>query len=285
MPPCPVVGILVWVGASRVLRLSAMKLICFPLSRNAPPIRPAPSKRDWMDATPQSYAYRCLPLTIANSHGWEILNPAAFTASWNGRDDKTEMTVTYDPDAPVADDAVVKGMSHFGSGVLTFELPMMFKTPPGWNIMVQGPINRPKDGIAPLTGVIETDWSPYTFTMNWLFTRPDHAVRFEQDEPIAHIFPVRRSTLEKVEPEIRPIIEDVDRKAMNDLWRDSRGDFIEALDERAEWAVDEKWQKAYYRGMRPDGRPGAKDHQIKLHVKDFEPVGPHADIWPNRRPK
>ena len=38
--------------------------------------------------------------------------------------------------------------------------------------MVQGPINRPKDGIAALPGIIETDWSPYSFTMNWMFTRP-----------------------------------------------------------------------------------------------------------------
>ena len=30
--------------------------------------------RAWMDATPHSFAYRCLPLTVANSHGWEILN-------------------------------------------------------------------------------------------------------------------------------------------------------------------------------------------------------------------
>ena len=37
-------------------------------------MRPAPHRRDWMDESPDRYAYRCLPLAIANTHGWELLN-------------------------------------------------------------------------------------------------------------------------------------------------------------------------------------------------------------------
>ena len=42
-------------------------------------------QRDWMDATPNRYAYRCLPLTITNQTGWWIRNPVGFTAAWSGR--------------------------------------------------------------------------------------------------------------------------------------------------------------------------------------------------------
>src|SRR6516164_748572 len=42
-------------------------------------------QRDWMDATPSRFAYRCLPLTIANQTGWWIKNPVGFTAVWRGR--------------------------------------------------------------------------------------------------------------------------------------------------------------------------------------------------------
>jgi hypothetical protein len=28
-----------------------------------------------MDASPEAFAYRCLPLNIANAHGWGILTP------------------------------------------------------------------------------------------------------------------------------------------------------------------------------------------------------------------
>ena len=51
-----------------------MDLTCFLHPGWQPLIRPAPARRDWMDATPESFAYRCLPLDIANAHGWELLN-------------------------------------------------------------------------------------------------------------------------------------------------------------------------------------------------------------------
>jgi hypothetical protein len=254
-----------------------MKLICHSLSEDPPPLRAAPAKRDWMDATPESYAYRCLPLTIANSHGWEVINPMGFTAEWNGQVGKEAVALAFDDDKAMPTASYVKPMSHFGSATLTFELPFLMKTPPGWNLFVTGPINRPKDAIAALSGVIETDWSPYTFTMNWLFTRANAKVRFEPGEPIAHFFPVRRGQLERVEPEVRDIHEDLDRKGQNDAWRDSRAGFLKGLSEKEAAAVAEKWQKAYYRGARPDGKPGTKDHDIKMRLAEFTPGGRIAE--------
>ncbi len=47
-------------------------------------LRPAPARRDWMDESPGGFANRCLPLTIANSHGWEVVGDCGFEALWNG---------------------------------------------------------------------------------------------------------------------------------------------------------------------------------------------------------
>jgi hypothetical protein len=47
-----------------------------------------------------------------------------------------------------------------------------------------------KDGIQPLVGLIETDWLPFPFTMNWIFTRPG-TVKFEKGEPFCFITPGR----------------------------------------------------------------------------------------------
>jgi hypothetical protein len=54
-------------------------------------------------------------------------------------------------------------LSHFAHGILTFQLNYLFRTEPGWNMFATGPTNNPKDGIAPLSGVIEIDWLPYPF--------------------------------------------------------------------------------------------------------------------------
>jgi hypothetical protein len=65
-------------------------------------IRPAPLERAWMDATDRRFAYRCLPLNIANGHGWEILCPAGFTASWDGQPAKEAVQVRPDAGAAAA---------------------------------------------------------------------------------------------------------------------------------------------------------------------------------------
>ena len=50
-----------------------MKLVAHVIDGHHVDIRPAPVERDWMEATNQRYAYRCLPLNIANAYGWEVL--------------------------------------------------------------------------------------------------------------------------------------------------------------------------------------------------------------------
>lgn len=123
-------------------------------------IRPASVDRVWMDETGDRFAYRCLPLAIANAHGWEIGCRSGFTAVWDGTKKQQAIRILAD------EGTVAPAISHFGSGVLTFHIPCIFRTPPGYDLWVQGPVNRPKDAVAALQAVIETDWAPYSFTMN-----------------------------------------------------------------------------------------------------------------------
>jgi len=244
-----------------------MKLECYLYPGWQPRIRPAGRRRDWMDDTPESFAYRCLPLAIANMHGWEISNPAGFAARWNGGRDVRDIEIRLDDAAQPAAEVPV---SLFGQGTLTFHVPGLFRTEPGWNLCVGGPPNAVKDGIAPLTGVLETDWSPYSFTMNWIFTRPGQWVRFEQDEPIAFFFPVQRTAIETVEPSFHAIEQAPDLQAMFEQWRESRDAFQQRMREAPPADPADKWQKLYYRGLCPDGQPGAANHQTKLRLRDFK---------------
>jgi hypothetical protein len=179
-----------------------------------------------MDQSNQAFAYRCLPLVIANSHGWEILSPVAFEAEWSGSNALDGIKIT--PLTPFGDFPPV--MSHFGEGVLTFHVLGLFRTDPKVNLWVTGPVNRPKHGIQALTGVVETDWSVASFTMNWKFTAPGVRIRFEKDEPFCFFFPLPRGTLDEIEPEIKSI-----SAAGDDIyggytaWRESRSNFIETL--------------------------------------------------------
>ena len=44
----------------------------------------APPRRTWMDRSAGQFAYRCLPVVIANQTGWVVRNQVEFTAVWNG---------------------------------------------------------------------------------------------------------------------------------------------------------------------------------------------------------
>ena len=71
-----------------------MKLTCYAGHEHGPrpEIRPAPAVRDWM-ATSQSFATRCLPLNIANSHGWELLCPVGFDCVWDGGNAQSSLAI------------------------------------------------------------------------------------------------------------------------------------------------------------------------------------------------
>ena len=58
-------------------------------------------RRDWMDATPNRYAYRCLPLTIVNQTGWLVKNPVGFTAIWDGNPGPGTIDFWFDADPHV----------------------------------------------------------------------------------------------------------------------------------------------------------------------------------------
>jgi Family of unknown function (DUF6065) len=235
-----------------------MKLTAYVSDGHRIDVRPAPIERDWMSATHQRFAYRCLPLNIANAHGWEILCPSGFVATWNGGKGKEAIEIF--PDAG----SVAPAVSHFAHGVLTFHVPCLFQTEQGFDLMVQGPINRPKDGIAALSGIVETDWAPYSFTMNWVFTRPGAAVRFEKDEPYCHVFPLQRGQLEAFTPKVAPLAENPELKRDHESWMTQRGQFIMDLQQENSAARDEGWQRSYFRGH------GGNTPNTRLRLKDFE---------------
>ena len=239
------------------LQITAYEVVEDPL-----PLQAADRKRDWMEDTIDRFAYRCLPLAIANQVGWDILCPASFTARWNGKDDLKDIKISFHgEESPLV-------ASHFGHGVLTFSLGYLFRTTKSHNLWVKGPTNCLKDGIAPLEGLIETDWAPFSFTMNWKFTRARHKVRFEKGEPIARILPYPRHYIRKFEPTIRNLNENAKLYQQYVDWRESRLKFNEELQQADSAAAKEKWQRTYMKGEDQSGNTFA-GHETKIQVKDF----------------
>lgn len=241
------------------------KLHCYQLHPGAPRIVPGRADRAWMDLTRQRYAYRCLPLTIANSMGWEMLAPQEVVAEWNGGPELADVAVEGVTEGDHSGFAV----SHFGHGILTFQTGYLFRTDPGIALWARGVPNLPKDGIAPLDGIIETDWLSFGFTMNWMFTRPGR-VRFEAGEPFCFITPLGYHALDNVVPEIEPITANPEVAAAYESYSTRRQSFNERLAANDPETVRQGWQKWYMRGEGPDNSERNPAHISKLRLA--EPV-------------
>ena len=231
-------------------------------------IEPADRWRDWMHATSNRFANRCLPLLVANQSGWVLRNPAAFEATWDGGDGRDAMTVAYDEEEVPEVHRV--GQSHFGHGIVSFAVRAWFTTSPGYNLLARGPANSPKDGICALEGLVETDWALVPFTMNWKLTRPG-TVRFEAGEVFCQIVPQRRGELERFE--LRSNDLELDREtaarvgawaATRKLYRLGKGLMAKAGDEK----YTRRWMDDYFRGRTPTGEQG-EEHQTTLRLQSL----------------
>jgi hypothetical protein len=131
--------------------------------------------------------------------------------------------------------------------------------------------NSPKDRISALEGVVETDWSAASFTMNWKFTRPG-TVAFEEDEPFCQIVPQRRGELERFHPEIRGLEDNPELETRITAWGAFRHIVMLGRKEtrkRGDESWRRYWLENYFRGSAPTGET-APEHQTTLRLAPFE---------------
>ena len=248
------------------------RLIAYRLYEWDVPLVPAPVQRDWMSATHQAHAYHCLPLDIANQSGWLLLCTYDFVAVWNGRNGKKGVEISY-PDGHEPEE--IYATSHFGHGIITFHIPYLFRTPAGYNLTVRGPANYIRRGVQALEGVVETDWAPMTFTMNWKITIPDYPVTFRKGEPFCMISPQKRGELEQFEPEIMPLEADPQMQAAFKAFAQKRRfNYVHNALRRErikEGLTRDKvvYDHDYMHGHAVDSEAKEAEHQTRLRLKPF----------------
>jgi hypothetical protein len=246
---------------------SDLSLVAYCLEDDIPVIEVAPSTRKWMDNTDQAFANRCLPLRIANQAGWFILNRRKIEVMWNGGDKIGDVAIRFYKrhTSETLSLQQLSVSSHFGHGIITWRIPFLFRTPPGYNLWVRGPTNWCKDGVCPLDAIVETDWSEATFTMNWKLTRAGVPIVFDEGEPVCMIFPCLRGNMEAFRPEMRQIAENQQLKQNHEIWSESRKVFNKELHNHKR---GKRWQAHYYLGKTLSGK-NFSEHQLRLTPRGF----------------
>jgi hypothetical protein len=223
----------------------------------------APPQRDWMDATPSRFAYRCLPLTIVNQTGLWVANPVGFTAFWGGQNHPGAVVLQFD----VAGDEWKNWINdQFGMGIITWNTPFLFRTrPQGSRVLVCGPVNSFKTFAQPLTALIESDWMSMSFTMNWKLTMPHMSVRFEAGEPLFQVIPLASNVgadLEGAKVTYQRLADNPEVSRAYHDWHDGRRRFHEQKSQ-GEVRAD-GWQKDYFQGRDAIRQDYAPDHMTRV---------------------
>lgn len=243
-------------------------LKCYALNEAPHKLAAAKLERDWAEAFPDRHPYRCLPLAIANCYGWQLLCPGPIEIEWNGGIAVSDLKVRALKPLPGSRPVETFCRSNFSRGIVTFQTDYLFQTPRGWDLMVAGPVNRPKENAYPLTAIVETYWLPYPFTMNWQILRPGRVV-FEQDEPFCTVYPMQKAPIIELQPEIRRLSENPALHKQATSFRLERDQFLAKLHAGDPEARKQAWNKQYFFGELSDGTK-ASEHLTKMRLK--EPV-------------
>ena len=210
-------------------------------------------RRPWMEKTEEHYAYRCLPMTIANMLGYHIIPREPVEIYWDGGTTSSSISVIKGQDL---------ACSIFGHGVITFHIDWLISTDDNTNLFITGPINHVIDNTQALTGVYETDWAPFSFTMNWKVLKPG-LVKFTEEDPICHIFPFPREYVETVPVHVLPLSTNAVLNDEYNKFTKSRSAFIESH--------SFGWQKNYFKGQYTDGRQcPITNHQTKISMPNID---------------
>ncbi len=233
-----------------------MKITAYKVKKETLGLVPAKTTRKWMDESINKHPYRCLPMLMANSYGWDLVSKSEFTAEWNGGKYPKDLTITNASGECVP-------TSHFGEGIITWHTGFLFRTEYPYGVFVTGSQNEPIKNITCLSGIVESHWLSFPFTLNWKFTCPSK-IKVEIGDVISQLILVRLDIFEQVEAEIIEISENPQLKKEYEDFCKYRSEFNSKPDRKKE-----EWQKNYFLGTKLSGE-SVDLHNTKVKAPPFK---------------
>lgn len=235
-------------------------------------IEVAHRSREWMDRTPRKAAYWCLPIAMANQAGWVVRLPSTVTATWNGKDGPDAVKLDF----PGKTNRM-KGLvgTNFGAGIVSFALPWVFKTTDGTGLWVRGEPNSHTPDCVPLEGIVETDWSPFPFTMNYRIIKRNATVYFPEGMALCMLCPVTMDLFEATQPRMMNANEDpelVKELETHATKRKMQTGQIKPTEDMVDSQGRTKPVLDYFKGEKTDGGAGTEKHRKAFELTPFDPT-------------
>lgn len=149
-------------------------------------------KREWMDNTYQSHAYRCFPMSIANTLGYEISFPEDISFTWDGILDSSSEHVKILSGPKSAH-------SGRGHGTVSLETNLVIKTSEDIT-MLQMPVpNYFIDGVQCFTTLISTSFLNVSMPLALRVTRPNAVITIPANTPVTTLVPISLKQISNIQ--------------------------------------------------------------------------------------
>ncbi|MCB9149971.1 MAG: glycosyltransferase family 2 protein [Caldilineaceae bacterium] len=180
-----------------------MKLKAYQLHERAVSIQPAAQENVF---SPANTLNGVSPVLHVEEQGWRLCCPYAVEMTWNGGPSADDIALRCSEPLNADEPGFVQPKTN---GRFTLHSGYQFKidnsqidsqiddgqvnttqTDGAALLWVRGPINQPKDGLAPREQFVDAATFPCTISIDWQFTRPNQAIRFAAGEPFCTLVPV-----------------------------------------------------------------------------------------------
>lgn len=220
-------------------------------------IDPLSAKRDWMEATFDKHAYRCLPVTLTNQLGWAISFPEDITFMWDG-----QISTSGEHVKVLAGEKYIQ--TGRGQATVSFETGLVFRTPENYSLLTYNVPNMFMEGVAPYTTIISSSFFEGPLPVAWKVTKPFVPITIKAGQPIAAVFPISLTEIQGSTLTIKNI------KDLVRVKREISLDLDEAVKSAADAAANGGWTDYYRNAIDYMGNKLGKHEtkSLKLLVKD-----------------
>ena len=171
------------------------KIIAYKLDHIDSKIEQTKLTRDWMDITWEKHAYKCFPVSSANTIGWSISFNEDISFIWDGITDTTPDHVT-----------ILKGQKYCsidrGNATVSFDTGIMFRTSEDVSMLAISPPNYFIDGVHAFTSLISTSFFDHPFPCAWRVTKANEEITIPAGTPVTTLIPISIKNLVNFEIDI-----------------------------------------------------------------------------------
>lgn len=155
-------------------------------------LEPLSAKREWMDNTFESHAYKCFPVSLSNQLGWGISFPEDISFIWDGISDSS-------PDHVKILSGQKYAYSGRANGTISFNSGLVFKTDTSLSLLSMPVPNLFIDGAVPFTTIMSSSFFTGPLPIAWMITKPNEVITIKAGTPVVAVLPIDLSSLNNSE--------------------------------------------------------------------------------------